>query len=151
MRCPFCGNDESRVIDTSHDSRGEIRRRRECEKCMERFSTVERAILSIPLVVKKDGNREEFDRDKLMRGIQIACTKRPVAADEIERIVGEVESDLRSMMKTEVPSRIIGDKVISHLKQLDLIAYIRYASVYLKLGDLHAVRDEIDHLIEGSK
>lgn len=149
MRCPFCGFDESRVMDTSHDSRGEIRRRRECESCHQRFSTYERAILSIPLIIKQDGSREEFDRDKLKRGIQIACAKRPVPASEIERLVGEVESDLEGLGKPEVPSRMIGDKVINRLKQIDLIAYIRYASVYLKLGDLRAIRDEIDRLLEG--
>ena len=149
MRCPFCSFDESRVMDTSHDSRGEIRRRRECESCHQRFSTYERALLSIPLIIKQDGSREEFDRDKLKRGIQIACAKRPVPADEIERLVGEVESDLEGLGKLEVPSRVIGDKVINRLKQIDLIAYIRYASVYLKLGDLRAIRDEIDRLLEG--
>lgn len=149
MRCPFCGHSDSKVIDTSHDARGGIRRRRECESCHLRFSTYERAILSTPLIVKQDGSREEFDREKLKRGIRIACTKRPVSAEDIERLVGEVESDLESLGKPEVPSRVIGDQVINRLKQMDLIAYIRYASVYLKLGDLHAIRDEIDHLLEG--
>jgi len=149
MRCPFCSFEDSKVIDTTHDSRGGIRRRRECESCHQRFSTTERAILSTPLIVKQDGSREEFDREKLKRGIRIACTKRPVSADDIDRLAGEVEADLESLSKPEVPSRVIGDKVIYRLKQLDLIAYIRYASVYLKLGDLHAIRDEIDHLLEG--
>lgn len=149
MRCPFCGHIDSKVIDTSHDTRGGVRRRRECEGCHQRFSTYERAILSTPLIIKQDGSREDFDREKLKRGIRIACTKRPVSADDIDRLAGEVESDLESLGKPEVPSRVIGDKVIGRLKQLDLIAYIRYASVYLKLADLRAVRDEIDHLLEG--
>jgi transcriptional repressor NrdR len=149
MRCPYCGYAESHVIDTSHDSRGIVRRRRECDSCQQRFSTYEKAFLSIPLIIKQDGSREEFDREKLRRGIQIACAKRPVSADEIEHLVGEVESDLENLGKPEVPSRLIGDKVIHRLKQIDLIAYIRYASVYLKLGDLRAIRDEIDRLLEG--
>ncbi len=101
------------------------------------------------MIIKSDGSREEFDREKLKRGIRIACTKRPVSADDIDRLAGEVETDLESQSKQEVPSRVIGDKVIDRLKELDLIAYIRYASVYLKLGDLNAIRDEIDHLLEG--
>ncbi len=149
MRCPYCNFDDSKVIDTAHDTRGGVRRRRECESCHQRFSTTERAILSTPLIVKQDGSREEFDREKLKRGIRIACTKRPVSAEDIERLVGEVESDLENMGKPEVPSRVIGDQVIYRLKQLDLIAYIRYASVYLKLRDLRAIRDEIDLLLEG--
>jgi transcriptional repressor NrdR len=149
MRCPFCSHDDSKVIDTTHDTRGGVRRRRECESCHQRFSTYERAILSTPLIIKQDGSREEFDREKLKRGIRIACTKRPVSAEDIDRLAGEVESDLESLGKPEVTSRFIGDKVINRLKQIDLIAYIRYASVYLKLGDLRAIRDEIDHLLEG--
>jgi transcriptional repressor NrdR len=149
MRCPFCSHDDSKVIDTTHDARGGVRRRRECESCHQRFSTYERAILSTPLIIKQDGSREEFDREKLKRGIRIACTKRPVSAEDIDRLAGEVESDLESLGKSEVTSRFIGDKVINRLKQIDLIAYIRYASVYLKLGDLRAIRDEIDHLLEG--
>jgi len=149
LRCPFCGYAESRVLDTSHDSRGEVRRRRECDSCHLRFSTLERALDSIPLVVKQDGSREEFSREKLLRGIKIACAKRPVSAEDMEHLAGEVESYLENLGRPEVPSRVIGDRVISRLKQLDLIAYIRYATVYLKLHDLRAIRDEIDGLLEG--
>ncbi len=149
MRCPYCHNEYTRVLDTTHDQRGGIRRRRECEKCHQRFSTYERPILATPLVVKKDGTREEFDREKLMRGIRIACAKRPVSAAEIERLVGEIESSLQQMGRAEVPSRIIGDMVIAGLKELDQIAYIRYAIVYLNLNDLRAIREEIDRLLEG--
>ncbi|WP_299027477.1 transcriptional regulator NrdR [uncultured Thermanaerothrix sp.] len=149
MRCPYCHNEYTRVLDTTHDQRGGIRRRRECEKCHQRFSTYERPILATPLVVKKDGTREEFDREKLMRGIRIACAKRPVSAAEIERLVGEIESSLQQMGRAEVPSRVIGDMVIAGLKDLDQIAYIRYAIVYLNLNDLRAIREEIDRLLEG--
>lgn len=149
MRCPYCQNEETRVIDTTHDTRGGVRRRRECESCRQRFSTYERPILATPLVVKRDGTREEFDREKLMRGIRISCAKRPVSAAEIERLVGEIESSLQQMSRSEVSSRIIGDMVIAGLKGLDQLAYIRYAIVYLHLNDLHAIRKEIDRLLEG--
>jgi transcriptional repressor NrdR len=148
MRCPYCQNEQSRVVDTSHDLRGGVRRRRECEKCGLRFSTYERPILATPLVVKQDGTREEFDRDKLIRGIRIACAKRPVPAADYERLVGEIESTLQAMGRAEVSSRVIGDMVIAGLKELDQIAYIRYAIVYLGLDDLQALRNEIDRLLE---
>jgi transcriptional repressor NrdR len=150
MRCPYCKHDGSRVIDTTHDTRGGVRRRRECEVCGERFSTYERPVLASPLVIKQDGTREEFDREKLIRGIRISCAKRPVSAADIERLVGEVEATLQSMGRSEVSSRVIGDMVIAGLKELDLIAYIRYAIVYLGLDDLHAIRKEIDRLLESS-
>jgi transcriptional repressor NrdR len=149
MRCPYCQHTETKVIDTTHDARGGVRRRRECESCRQRFSTTERPILATPLIIKRDGTREEFDRDKLMRGIRTACVKRPVSASEIEHLVGEIESYLQQVGRSEVSSRIIGDKVIERLKNMDLIAYIRYAIVYLQLDDLHEIRNEIDHLLEG--
>jgi transcriptional repressor NrdR len=149
MRCPYCKNERSRVIDTSHVARGDVRRRRECESCGQRFSTTERPILATPLIVKQDGTREEFDRDKLIRGIRISCAKRPVPAADIERLVGEIEATLQAMGRAEVSSRVVGDMVIAGLKDLDQIAYIRYAIVYLRLDDLQALRQEIDRLLEG--
>ncbi|NMB67512.1 MAG: transcriptional repressor NrdR [Chloroflexi bacterium] len=148
MRCPYCQYDESKVLDTTHDARGGVRRRRECEKCHQRFSTYERPILATPLLVKRDGTREEFDREKLTRGIRIACAKRPVSAAEIDRLIGEIESALQQMGRAEVSSRVVGDMVIAGLKRLDQIAYIRYAIVYLHLDDLQAIRTEIDRLLE---
>ncbi|MFO7943482.1 MAG: transcriptional regulator NrdR [Anaerolineales bacterium] len=148
MKCPYCRSDDSRVLDTSHDRRGGTRRRRVCLDCEQRFSTYERAILDTPLVVKQDGTREEFNRDKLKRGVQISCDKRPVSAADIERLVGDVESDLQAMEEVEVSSRVVGDLVIDRLKELDLVAYIRYAIVYLGLEDLSSIRDEIDTLLE---
>ncbi|MEE9187832.1 MAG: transcriptional regulator NrdR [Anaerolineales bacterium] len=148
MRCPYCQGEESRVVDTSHDARGGIRRRRECNNCNQRFSTYERAILANPLLVKQDGTREEFNREKLIGGIRIACAKRPVSAAEIERLVGEIESALQAMGRAEVSSRVVGDMVIAGLKEMDQVAYIRYAIVYLGLDDLRSIRDEIDHLLE---
>ncbi|MCC6956085.1 MAG: transcriptional repressor NrdR [Anaerolineales bacterium] len=148
MRCPYCKNQNSRVIDTTRDSRGGVRRRRECEDCKQRFSTYERPILATPLLIKQDGTREEFDREKLIRGIRISCAKRPVSAADIERLVGEIESTLQAMGRAEVSSRVVGDMVIAGLKELDQIAYIRYAIVYLRLDDLKSIRGEIDRLLE---
>jgi len=147
MKCPYCEHEKTRVIDTSHDTRGGIRRRRVCTNCSQRFSTYERAIMATPLLVKRDGIREEFSREKLTAGIRVACAKRPVAATDIERLVGEIEAELQQMGKAEVPSRLVGDRVIKQLKSLDQVAYIRYAIVYLRLDDLESIRDEIDHLL----
>ncbi len=148
MRCPYCQHEESKVLDTTHDSRGGVRRRRECIHCNQRFSTYERTILATPLLVKRDGTREEFDREKLLRGIRIACAKRPVSAAEIEHLIGEIESSLQQLGRAEVSSRLVGDMVIAGLKKLDQIAYIRYAIVYLHLDDLQSIRKEIDRLLE---
>lgn len=148
MICPYCHSDKSRVIDTTHDSRGGIRRRRECESCNQRFSTYERPILATPLIIKRDGTREEFDREKLHRGIRIACVKRPVTANEIDTLVSDIETSLQKMGRAEVSSRVVGDMAFNGLKELDLIAYIRYAIVYLRLDDLDAIRQEIDRLLE---
>ena len=148
MKCPYCGHNRTRVIDTSHDSRGGIRRRRVCQQCDQRFSSHERAILATPLVVKRGGIREEFSREKLIAGIRLACEKRPVAAADIERIVSEVETELQRLGKSEVTSRTVGDLTMVKLKELDQVAYIRFATVYLRLDDLEAVRDEINRLLE---
>ena len=148
MRCPYCKHHDSKVLDTSHDSHGGIRRRRECLKCRQRFSSYERPILATPLIVKQDGGREEFDREKLARGIRISCAKRPVSAADIERMIGHVETQLQKMGKAEVSSRGVGDLVMTTLKEVDQIAYIRYAIVYLGLDDLQSIRTEIDQLLE---
>ena len=147
MHCPFCQSTDSKVVDTNKDSRGGIRRRRECIACQQRFSTYERAILATPLLIKQDGTREAFDRDKLLQGIQTACAKRPVSAADIDRLIGEIETSLQKMGRAEVSSRVVGDMAIEGLKELDQVAYIRYASVYLRLGDLQSIREEIDRLL----
>ena len=148
MRCPYCKHHDSKVLDTSHDSHGGIRRRRECLKCRQRFSSYERPILATPLLIKQDGAREEFDREKLARGIRISCAKRPVSAADIERMIGQVETQLQKLGKSEVSSRTVGDMVMSTLKETYQIAYIRYAIVYLGLDDLQSIRTEIDQLLE---
>jgi transcriptional repressor NrdR len=148
MLCPHCQNQRSRVVDTTHDTRGGIRRRRECLNCNQRFSTYERAITNTPLLIKQDGTREEFDREKLIRGIRISTAKRPVSAAEIDKLIGDIESALQAMGRAEVSSRAVGDLVIAGLKKLDQIAYIRYAIVYLKLDGLEEIRTEIDRLLD---
>lgn len=147
MQCPFCLSQDSKVIDTTKIASRGIRRRRECLQCGERYTTLERPILGTPLLVKKDGTRESFNRDKLKEGILIACGKRPVSAAKIERLTGEIEAKLQRMGKSEVQSRVVGDMVIQGLKELDYIAYIRYAIVYLQLDDLEDNRSEIDRLL----
>jgi len=146
MKCPYCDHSKTRVIDTSHDARGGTRRRRVCDKCDQRFSSYERPILATPLLIKRDGTREEFSREKLLSGLKVACTKRPISAADIERIAGEVEAELQMLGKAEVRSRVVGDKVTAKLKELDEVAYIRFAIVYLRLGDLESIRNEIDRL-----
>lgn len=148
MRCPYCGvHGDTQVVDTSHDVRGNIRRRRECRNCARRFSTLERPLIATPVLVKGNGERQEFDRDKLIRGIKVACAKRRVSILEITRLVDGIEAHLQSLGKEEVPSSVVGDMVIQGLKELDPIAYIRYAIVYLGLDDLEAVRAETDKLL----
>ena len=147
MKCPYCGNKRTRVIDTTRSEQS-IRRRRVCQGCERRFSTIERAILTTPLLVKRDGRREAFDREKLLSGLRTACARRPISADELERLVDRVEDHIRQMGKAEIPSRLVGDQVIDELKTLDPVSYIRYAIVYLGLEDLEAVRAEIDRLLE---
>jgi transcriptional repressor NrdR len=147
MKCPYCSASDSRVIDTR--SSGErIRRRRECTSCQRRFTTYERVVLSNPMVVKRDGRREEFDPDKLARGIRKACAKRPVSMEDLEKLVDQVESAVQRMGRAEVPSSVIGDLVMERLKDLDELAYILFASVYLPLTDLESMKDEVDRLLE---
>ncbi len=148
MRCPYCQALNSRVVDTFRDKTGRVRRRRECRTCGKRFSTIEQWIQQLPLVIKADGTREPFDRDKILRGLRTACWKRRVSATDLERLVDEVEEYILSLGRSEIPSRIIGDRVIEGLKRLDPVAYIRYAIVYLGLEDLSEVRREIDRLLE---
>ena len=147
MICPFCQHQNSKVIDTNKDAHGGIRRRRECLYCHQRFSTYERPILTTPMLIKQNGAREEFNRDKLLQGLRIACAKRPVPAASLEKLVDDIEAELQKMGRVEINSRVVGDLAIRGLKELHHVAYIRYAIVYLRLDDLHAVRDEIDRLL----
>lgn len=147
MRCPFCQSLDTRVLDTDHKAAGGTRRRRECKACHRRFSTVERVVEMMPLVIKKDGRREAFNRAKLTEGIRIACAKQPVSAEAIERLVDRVEAQVAALNQPEVPARVIGDLVLEGLRELSKVAYIRYAIVYLSLNDLDSVKREIEKLV----
>ena len=147
MKCPHCGASPSRVIDTR--SSGErIRRRRQCLSCRKRFTTYERVVLSNPMVVKRDGRREEFDRDKLALGVRKACAKRPISMDDLEKLVDQVEAEVHLLGKAEVRSQVVGDLVMERLKELDGLAYVLFASVYLPLADLESMKKEVDRLLE---
>lgn len=147
MKCPYCdAENQSHVIDTTRDLDG-IRRRRECKSCGRRFSTYEKVLREMPLLVKSNGEREAFDRDKLVRGIQIACAKRPIPAAGINGLVDRIETHLQQLGRDEISSRIVGDMVVAGLKALDPIAYIRYAIVYLGLDSLTSVRDLLESLL----
>jgi len=136
MRCPFCGHDEDRVIDSRSTEEGTaIRRRRECLKCGGRFTSYERIEMHPLVVIKKDGRREPFDRQKIMSGIAKACQKRPISTQEIERIVSEIEKVLSDRMKREVESSEIGELIMERLQALDQVAYVRFASVYRRFED----------------
>ncbi|MFH1783483.1 MAG: transcriptional regulator NrdR [bacterium] len=146
MKCPFCKSSDDKVIDSRplNDSTI-IRRRRQCFSCGKRFTTYER-LESMPLIViKSDNRREQFDRNKLREGIIRACEKRPISAERIEKIVGEIEYDLQNYVM-EVKSSVLGEKVLNHLKSLDDIAYIRFASVYRQFDDVEAFRRELRKL-----
>lgn len=147
MNCPFCQYPESRVIDTSRDSHGAIRRRRECLNCKQRFSTTEQPILNTPVLIKRDGTREEFSREKLLHGLRLACVKRPVPAASLEKLASDIESELQKKGRSEINSRVVGDLAVKGLKEIDHIAYIRYAIVYLRMDDLRTIRNEVDHLL----
>jgi transcriptional repressor NrdR len=146
MKCPYCGSSASRVIDT-RDARDAIRRRRVCKDCGQRFTTYERAILGAPQVVKRDGRREEWDFAKLLGGLRTACAKRPVASEAIERLARQVEADVIDLGLQEIKSEEVGARVLEKLRGLDEVAYIRFASVYLPLGDLEALKREVDRLL----
>lgn len=150
MKCPHCGSVESRVIDT-RASGERIRRRRECSACNTRFTTYERVALSNPMVVKRDGRREEFDRDKLALGIRKACAKRPISMGDLERMIDQVESQVYRLGKAEISSQVIGDLVMERLRELDELAYILFASVYLPLADLESMKKEVDRLLQRRK
>ncbi len=147
VKCPYCDNEKTRVIDTSHDARGGTRRRRVCDKCGERFSLLRAPHPGHADVGEKDGTREEVLADKLMAGHQGgSCQAAAAFAADIERIAGEVEAELQQSGKAEVSSHMAGDLVIKKLKDLDEVAYIRYATVYLGFDDLESIRKEIDRL-----
>ncbi len=152
MRCPFCGENEDRVIDSRASREGDvIRRRRECVACERRFTTYERVEESLPLVVKKDGRRESFDRAKILSGLKRACEKRPISAERLEAVVGELEAALQDEGAKEVPSRRIGELVMEALQGLDAVAYVRFASVYREFRRVDEFVDALRDFLEGQK
>jgi len=149
MRCPYCGHEDSRVVDTRTTEEGSIvRRRRECLGCGRRFTTYER-VEEVPLVVvKKDGRREVFDRNKILRGVIKACDKRSTAVPVLEQLVDEVEKDLRNLMEPEITSEQIGERVMERLRQVDEVAYVRFASVYRRFTDAQRFIQEVQALLK---
>lgn len=149
MRCPFCQYPESDVIDTRKLNSGEsIRRRRKCASCHKRFTTYERVESVSLTVVKKNGEREPYDREKLMRGVHTACYRRPVSAQQLDTLANDVEAELMALDEPEVTSGTIGDRVMRHLRELDTVAYIRFASVYRSFADIGKLREAVDELLE---
>ena len=147
MRCPFCGGSDTRVIDSRIVGEGEqVRRRRECETCSERFTTYESAELSLPRVIKRDGTRETFNESKLRASIQQALQKRPVASDRIEAALSRIQQNLTQRGEREMRSREVGELVMAELRDLDQVAYVRFASVYRSFQDVNDFREEIERL-----
>ena len=148
MKCPFCGYEESKVIDSRPTDEGEkIRRRRECISCAKRFTTYE-IIETVPIVVvKKDKSRQAFDRVKLFNGMLRACEKRPVSIDQLEKVVTDIETELQNSLDREVTSVHIGELVMAKLKELDEVAYVRFASVYRQFKDINTFMDELTKLL----
>ncbi len=153
MKCPFCDNSDTKVIDSRPTEDGHaIRRRRECDNCGKRFTTYEKIEESIIMIVKKDGSRQAFDRDKITNGIIRACEKRPVTMADIERITNDIERGLNNLMEKEVKSEFVGELVMEELKKLDEVAYVRFASVYRQFTDVDTFIKEIEKLVrEGDK
>jgi transcriptional repressor NrdR len=149
VKCPFCGHLEDKVIDSRAAGTGEvIRRRRECEACSRRFTTYERVEDVLPTVVKKDGRREPFDRQKLVRGLRTACSKRPVSVEKIEAVADAIERELQESERREVLAGDLGDRVMTHLRALDEVAYVRFASVYRSFRDVDEFLRELGKLVQ---
>lgn len=149
MKCPYCGYQESKVVDSRHSDDGvSIRRRRECLSCQRRFTTYE-TVESLPVVVvKKDNSREPFDRNKILRGMVRACEKRPVAMADLEAVAAEIEQIVQNSLEREVPTEKIGELVMERLKPLDEVAYVRFASVYRQFKDINSFMHELNKILQ---
>lgn len=149
MKCPFCGHENTRVIDSRPaEENNSIRRRRVCDECNKRFTTYEK-IETIPLIImKKDNNREAYDRSKIEAGVLRACHKRPVSADQLNQLVENVETEIFNMEAKEIPSQVIGELVMNKLKDLDAVAYVRFASVYREFKDINTFMDELKKVLD---
>jgi transcriptional repressor NrdR len=149
MKCPYCEHPGTKVLDSRPANENKsIRRRRECERCLRRFTTFETVEETPLIVIKKDGRREEFSRDKILRGLLKACEKRPVSVEQLEVIVSEVEKEIRATAKAEVESREIGELVMEQLYPVDEVAYVRFASVYRQFKDINMFMRELTNLLE---
>lgn len=152
MKCPFCSHIEDKVIDSRLSQDGDVtRRRRECLKCGKRFTTYERVEETLPLVIKKDGRRELFDRTKILNGVLRACEKRPVGIEAIEKVVDKIEKGLLEIGEREIQSSAIGSRVMEELKKLDEVAYVRFASVYREFRDINEFMTELKGLLDTGK
>ncbi len=147
MQCPFCRKGETRVVDSRTSESFSVRRRRECITCQRRFTTYERIEESPVKVIKKDGSRVPFDRDRIRRGIETACYKRPISAEQIDELIGRVEAEIYASFEREVPSRNIGELVFSELRQLDQVAFVRFASVYREFKDVNDFVEELEPML----
>ena len=149
MKCPFCSHDNTRVIDSRPaEDNNSIRRRRVCDECGKRFTTYEK-VETIPLIIiKKDDNRETYDRSKLEAGVLRACHKRPISANRINQLVDEVETEIFNMEEKEIPSQVVGEIVMNKLKDLEAVAYVRFASVYREFKDINTFMDELKKVLE---
>src|SRR4051812_3616873 len=149
MKCPFCGHLEDKVIDSRAAGSGDvIRRRRECDQCSRRFTTYERVEDVLPTVVKKDGRREPFDRQKIIRGVRIACNKRPVPIERIEGVADAIEHEAQESERREISASELGERVMVHLRELDEVAYVRFASVYRSFRDVDEFLRELGKLVK---
>ena len=147
MKCPYCGSQESKVVDSRPADEGSIRRRRECLRCERRFTTYE-TVESLPMVViKKDGSRQTFDRSKVLRGIQRSCEKRPVPVADMERMATEIEQELQNNLEREISTELVGEMVMDKLKKADEVAYVRFASVYRQFKDINTFMSELSKLL----
>jgi len=152
MKCPFCGHLEDKVVDSRLSTDGEaIRRRRECERCGKRFTSYERVEEIMPMVAKKDGRREPFDRMKVLSGLKKACEKRPISVDTLEKVADEIEKKLLEGAEKEIPSRAIGEEIMKRLHELDEVAYVRFASVYREFKDINEFMKELKDLLGPDK
>lgn len=152
MKCPFCGHLEDKVVDSRLSTDGEaIRRRRECEECGRRFTSYERVEEIMPMVVKKDGRREPFDRLKVLSGLKKACEKRPISVGTLERVVDDIEKKLIESSDKEIPSSVVGEEIMKRLHELDEVAYVRFASVYREFKDINEFMNQLKDLLSVEK
>ena len=152
MKCPYCSSDDTKVIDSRPaDDNTSIRRRRQCEACGKRFTTYEKLETMPLMVIKKDNSRESYDRSKIEAGVVTSCHKRPVSTEQISRMIDEIENEVFAMGEKEIPTSVIGEKVMKRLKDMDEVAYVRFASVYREFKDVNTFIDEIGKLLKTDK